>query len=172
MSAASVSNSPDAPADSDFAKRFVAQHNVWRAKVNVPPLQWSQELVAYAQEWANHLKDTNACNMQHRGAVGASRPVKGMYAGENLAMSYGYSPTTNYQLTPASVVDMWGAEVKDCDPASGTWSMQCGHWSQVVWKKTTAVGCARAMCNQAGKHTEIWVCNYTPGGNMTGQKAY
>ncbi|MDO9190699.1 MAG: CAP domain-containing protein [Sulfurimicrobium sp.] len=45
----------------------------------------------------------------------------------------------------------------------------CGHYTQLVWKKTTAVGCGMAVC---GSRDQIWVCQYSPAGNWAGQKPY
>ncbi|MBP6876371.1 MAG: hypothetical protein KBD56_09885 [Candidatus Eisenbacteria bacterium] len=43
-----------------------------------------------------------------------------------------------------------------------------GHNTQVVWKGTKAVGCAKAF----GNGEMIVVCNYSPPGNVPGQSAY
>ena len=48
----------DAQAALDF-------HNKARQEVNSPPLEWSRELAAYAQAWADHLAETT-CEMMHR----------------------------------------------------------------------------------------------------------
>jgi hypothetical protein len=55
---------------------MVAAHNKWRAEVGVGKIGYSTQLEASAQAWADHLKKTNACRMQH------SKP-DGKY-GENL----------------------------------------------------------------------------------------
>jgi len=47
---------------------------------------------------------------------------------------------------------------------TGNWS-DVGHYTQVIWKNTTEVGCGVARSNQG----EIWVCNYNPPGNYQGQ---
>ena len=61
----------------DFdANEMVAAHNRWRKTVGAPPLKYSTELAASAQEWANHLKESNHCQLEH------SKP-DGRY-GENL----------------------------------------------------------------------------------------
>ena len=36
---------------SDFAKETLAAHNCYRAAHGVPPLEWSEEIAAYAQQW-------------------------------------------------------------------------------------------------------------------------
>jgi pathogenesis-related protein 1 len=43
-----------------------------------------------------------------------------------------------------------------------------GHYTQVVWKDTKEVGCAKAEC----KGIIIVVCNYDPPGNVLGEKPY
>ncbi|MBD2580362.1 hypothetical protein H6G50_22125 [Oscillatoria sp. FACHB-1406] len=133
--------------------QMVSAHNQWRAKVKVPPLRWSPELAAYAQEWANKLLAED--KFEHR--------PDGRY-GENLASASGQ------QLSPARVVDMWGNEVRDYNYARNSCApgKMCGHYTQVVWRKTTEVGCGIAR----DSNREIWVCNYNPPGNFVGQKPY
>ena len=140
-------------------KGMVNQHNVWRKKVGVPPLAWSDDLAAFAQVWANHLAENN-CEMKHR-------PRSGEFTqkyGENIYWCQGLS------ATPQMVVDSWASELADynekkneCKPGK-----VCGHYTQVVWSSTQQVGCAMAKCGDQ----EIWVCNYNPPGNWIGQRPY
>ena len=44
----------------------------------------------------------------------------------------------------------------------------CGHYTQVVWRKSLRVGCGMATCGA----TEVWVCNYDPAGNWDGERPY
>jgi hypothetical protein len=51
-----------------------------------------------------------------------------------------------------------------------------GHFSQIVWKGTTHVGCATVMCDQLGNvdsssSMPFTVCNYSPPGNYDGEYA-
>lgn len=134
---------------------IVAAHNAWRKKVGVPNLTWSSTLASVAQKWANTLKSTNNCAMKHSGNVNY---------GENLYWASGFTPTTQ------QVVDAWGNEVKDYTYATNKCATGkvCGHYTQVVWKDTTKVGCGKATCGT----DQVWVCNYDPPGNWIGQKPY
>ncbi|MCW6036675.1 pathogenesis-related family 1 protein [Spirulina subsalsa FACHB-351] len=134
-------------------EQMLNAHNQWRSQVGVPPLRWSAQLSRYAQEWADHLLATN--QFEHRS--------DSLY-GENLAMSSGQ------QMSPQRVVDLWGEEIKDYNyqQNSCTPGEMCGHYTQIVWKTTTEVGCAVA---RQGRR-EVWVCNYNPPGNYVGQRPY
>lgn len=133
--------------------QMVAAHNEWRKRYGVPALTWSPELAKVAQDWANRLLREN--RFQHR--------PNSKY-GENLASAQGQ------QLSPARVVNMWGEEVKDYNYASNTCKAgaMCGHYTQVVWRRTTQVGCGMAR----SQNREVWVCNYNPPGNYVGQRPY
>ena len=143
-------NSPKAR----MPQEMVNAHNQWRSQVDVPPLQWSSELANYAQEWADRLMAQGG-DLVHR--------QEGKY-GENLFWGRGKS------WSPTEVVNSWGSEVNDYDYASNSCrpNQVCGHYTQVVWRNTTEVGCGVARSG----NTEIWVCNYNPPGNYVGQKPY
>jgi uncharacterized protein YkwD len=119
--------------------------------VGVSPLVWSDQLVQAAQDWANHLIATGA--LSHR--------PDNRY-GENIyAISGGHA-------TPAEVVDSWAKKARGYDIRSSTGSGVCGHYTQIIWAKTRAVGCAIARNPQR----EVWVCNYDPPGNVIGYRPY
>ena len=50
---------------------------------------------------------------------------------------------------------------------TGDWT-QIGHYSQMVWKSTTKIGCAQS---RAGGN-DILVCRYDPAGNIMGRPVY
>ena len=133
---------------------MVAAHNRARERVGVPPLQWSDPLARTAQAWAERLRGEQ-CEMRHSGAAGL---------GENLAWASGT------HLRPEDVVALWVRELRAYSPANGSCApgAVCGHYTQVVWRETRFVGCGMARCGEA----EVWVCNYTPAGNVVGQRAY
>jgi pathogenesis-related protein 1 len=147
---------------------MVAAHNRWRKTVGAPPLTYSAELAKSAQAWANHLKQSNQCKMQH------SKP-DGNY-GENLywasAIEWSNGRREQQTITPQQVVDSWGNERADYNYKTNTCTKgkMCGHYTQVVWKSTTTVGCAMAVCKDSRE--QVWVCRYQPPGNWVGQKPY
>jgi pathogenesis-related protein 1 len=136
-------------APSPIAQRWLDAHNRFRAQHCAPPLSWSNKLAEVAQKWANEL--------QKKGCAFGHSPG-GTY-GENLAAG------TSGALDPESTVLMWYDEVKKYNFAKGVFSMETGHFTQVVWTTTTHVGCGQVSC----KGNDIYVCNYDPPGNWKGQ---
>ena len=138
-------------------EEIVAAHNKYRIEVGVPPLRWSDALARSAQQWADHL----AAN--HQLVHSRSR------FGENLWQG----TTRAYSLT--QMVGSWGGEKKNFIPnrtfphvsTTGRWE-DVGHYTQVVWKNTTEVGCGFA----SDGHNDFLVCHYNPAGNVLGQSVY
>jgi len=128
-------------------------HNRLRAEVNVPPLRWSPELSAYAQEWANELSRTNSFNH----SPGNSRSG----AGENIAAG------SSVRL----MLSLWANEKDDYNDSTGICrsGRVCGHYTQMVWRNTTEIGCGIASHRTYGG---VLVCNYSPPGNYVGQRPY
>jgi len=95
--------------------------------------------------------------------------------GENLfwASPIRYSDGTKkpQPVTPTKVTHSWGGEKQHYDHASNTCAggKMCGHYTQVVWKTTREIGCAKAVCSD---HAQIWVCHYAPPGNWRGQRPF
>jgi uncharacterized protein YkwD len=134
-------------------KEFIDAHNRWRADVGIPPLKWSDDLENYAGEWAVENGKKN-CKMVHR--------TQNEY-GENLYWSSGMA------FSPKGAVDSWGSEIKDYKgEVVGKSNGVVGHYTQIVWRTTTEVGCAAFQCGSA----LLVVCNYNPPGNWVGQHPY
>jgi len=120
-------------------------HNRARAKHCAAPLAWSPKLEQAAQQWASTLVK-KGCVFGHSG---------GQY-GENLAAG------TIGALDGESTVQMWYDELKQYNFKRGGFSMNTGHFTQLVWRATTQVACAKAQC----KGNDIYVCEYDPAGNV------
>ncbi len=129
------------------------RHNAWRAEVGVPAVKWSDQLAVVADQWARTL-NKQSCAWKHS---------QNGY-GENLFRG------TVGAYTAADAVDAWGSEKLDYNYAKNKCKpgKVCGHYTQMVWKGTTEVGCAKTIC----EGYVVWVCNYDPPGNWVGQKPY
>ncbi|KAL2927632.1 Pathogenesis-related protein 1A [Bienertia sinuspersici] len=137
-------------------KDYLAAHNAARAAVGVGPLAWSDTVANYAQQYANQRAAD--CQLVHSS--------NDSY-GENLAEGYGsYGP-----LSGVDGVKMWIDEKSSYDYHSNTCTNngECLHYTQVVWKESVHLGCARVICNNGGAFI---TCNYDPPGNYVGQRPY
>jgi hypothetical protein len=140
---------------------MLAGHNEARAAVGVPPLAWDEGLAADAAAYAQVLAHTG--KFEHaKQTNGPGREGENLFTGTRDAYSY------------AEMVGLWVAEKKDFvnlpTPAfSRTGNGEAvAHYTQIVWRATTAVGCAVASI----KTDDYLVCRYSPPGNVYGQRAF
>ncbi|MGD7217397.1 pathogenesis-related family 1 protein [Ralstonia pseudosolanacearum] len=140
-----VSQAQDSPQD------FLAPHNAARSEVGVGPMTWDDQVAAYAQNYANQMAGT--CNLVHSG---------GRY-GENLAGS-------SADLSVADAVGLWVGERQFYDYGSNSCNGgECLHYTQVVWRNSVRLGCAKVRCANGGTFI---ICSYDPPGNYIGQYPY
>ena len=66
-------------------------------------------------------------------------------------------------------VASWAAEADDYDRERDRCrrGRVCGHYTQLVWKRTERIGCAAHRCGRL-EYPYTLVCNYGPGGNTGG----
>ena len=147
---------------------IVAAHNKWRTEVGVQALSHSPKLAKSAQAWANHLQKSQHCDMQHSNTKG--RYGENLYWASSLIWSDGRKELRN--ASPTEVVDSWGREKADYDLAHNACKADavCGHYTQIVWRDTLKVGCGMAACSD--NHEQVWVCHYSPAGNISGESPY
>ncbi|KAJ1689864.1 hypothetical protein LUZ63_014019 [Rhynchospora breviuscula] len=135
-------------ANKGTARTFLKAHNELRAAYGVKPLRWDRGLAKAARHWA--YKMHNACSLTHS---------KSRY-GENIFIGEG-------RWTIKEAVEEWAKEKyyyhwedNSCNP-----NKMCGHFKQMIWAETEAVGCAKIRCNAT---FVFMTCNYYPGGNIHG----
>ncbi|KAG5254055.1 basic form of pathogenesis-related protein [Salix suchowensis] len=130
---------------------YLNAHNNARAQVGVGNMVWDNNVAAYANNYVQRLKGD--CRLVHSG---------GPY-GENLAGSSG-------DLSGSAAVKLWVDEKPKYDYNSNTCvGGECRHYTQVVWRKSVRLGCAKARCNNGGT---IISCNYDPPGNYANERPY
>ncbi|XP_057428425.1 pathogenesis-related protein 1-like [Lotus japonicus] len=139
----------------DSRADYLNAHNAARSAVNVPNLVWDDTVAAFAQNYANQRKGD--CKLVHSGGGGRY--------GENLAWG-------KPDLSGTGAVKLWVDEKANYDYNSNSCASgkQCGHYTQVVWKNSMRLGCAKVKCDNGGG--TFITCNYDPPGNYVGQKPY
>jgi pathogenesis-related protein 1 len=130
---------------------WLREHNAIRARLHEQPLVWSDELAEAARHWADTL--INSRSLRHDGDH---------THGQNIFA------ITRGSATVAFVVHAWAEEASSYDYTQNVCTAMCGHYTQLVWRDTREVGCA--VASRRGR--EIWVCDYSPPGNVVGQRPY
>jgi hypothetical protein len=150
----------------DWANSILAVHNSERAAVGVPPLVWSDSLAAGAQAWAEHVSQTGVVG--HSTCCGAFRDY-----GENIAGFYwDQGPTAPGTGTSLFVDEKKNYHGQPVEETGGAPDATYGHYTQMVWRSTTQVGCGTAPPGAGGLPYSILVCRYIPPGNIFGQVPY
>ena len=150
-----------------LAAEAVDAHNKVRAEAVPPPvpallpMQWSTTAAVVAQGWADH------CQFMHN-------PQRGSL-GENL-----YASVTKTAISAA--VAEWANESAAYDYGDNSCNTQgngnsCAHYTQIVWRNSVGLGCAMKNCATGspfgGSGTwQLWICNYSPPGNVLGERPY
>ena len=146
-------------------------HNSIRDRVDdadpaLPPLVWDECLAQQAAKWASR------CDF---------RPDPEALVGENISARVPAAGDAKAALADwihARECYTYPNDVDSCFPArEGCPAPTCGHYTQIVWRDTKAVGCARQVCNgdspfKDSRPWEFWVCRYGPRGNILGRKPY
>ena len=137
----------------------------------VPPLSWSSKLAQSAQNWANTM--ASQCQMYHSGTSGVGENVaegnpskKIFYNGISRLLSSSSSLYTGQGSIGEVLTDWADNEKPNYDAATQTCNGVCGHYTQVMWKTTTLVGCGVAHC--ASNNTPYYCCQYIRPGNCNG----
>jgi len=130
--------------DKTFAKEILDAHNTDRAKHLAQPLSWDTDAYNYAKKNADNYDCSGVLTHTH-----------GQF-GENLACGYKDGP---------SAVQAWYEEGQTYDYSTAN---EYNHFTQMVWKDTTKVGCAYKDCSSENWGLYI-ICSYDPVGNVIGQ---
>eukprot|EP00927_Polykrikos_kofoidii_P082961 TRINITY_DN8386_c0_g3_i1.p1 TRINITY_DN8386_c0_g3~~TRINITY_DN8386_c0_g3_i1.p1 ORF type:complete len:1646 (-),score=306.37 TRINITY_DN8386_c0_g3_i1:43-4980(-) len=135
---------------------ILKRHNLYRCLHNVSKLTWNPAIAENAERWAL----TTGEIIEHS-PTSSRRDIGGFdYIGENSVWGR--------DMVGPPGVDTWYNEILTTENKDGnvnerneTLLNNVGHFSQLVWRETTEVGC--------GMNGMLLVCQYGPGGNMLGQ---
>jgi len=129
-----------------FKADMIAAHNFYRSEHNASALVWNDTSARFGSAWAGK------CVFKHTGGP----------TGENLAAGYANATAS---------VDGWGTERESYDWSKPGFGEKTGHFTQLVWRNTTSVGCGVAACNgKDGTPGYYVVCEYYPAGNIVGSE--
>ncbi|WP_395624159.1 CAP domain-containing protein [Sphingomonas daechungensis] len=147
-------------ASSLTAYRLLTAHNQERARLGVAPLQWDPVLAASAASYGPVLARIG--RLKHSPRSGRAGQHENLWMGTRGAYS------------PEQMVGNWIAERANYRPGmpfpyvsrTGNWA-DVGHYTQMVWRNTTRVGCAIYPSHQ----WDYLICRYSPPGNIDGRTA-
>lgn len=161
-------NPPTLPVDAAYRKAFqeaiLARHNEYRALHGVPPLRWSDAIAKYAESRARTRAQEEGLSAGHSGL--ASGYGENLYWGGSSGAG---SAVPSAKAIVEQATQSWYNELKDYSYASPGFSPQVGHFTQMVWKGTTEVGCAVLNVKGSQWLETYVVCDYQPPGNVVGQ---
>eukprot|EP01117_Protostelium_nocturnum_P010039 TRINITY_DN357_c0_g1_i1.p1 TRINITY_DN357_c0_g1~~TRINITY_DN357_c0_g1_i1.p1 ORF type:complete len:1143 (-),score=409.41 TRINITY_DN357_c0_g1_i1:110-3538(-) len=139
---------------------WINLHNAERKAYGIVDVSWDSASAQVASDYASK------CTWGHNSNRGSR--------GENIA-----AYTGDARSNIAGLFGTWANEKKDWDCANNAAKNNAvvGHFTQVVWEKTTGIGCAVVFCQTGSPFSGFkdWtyaVCNYAPPGNYVGQRPF
>jgi len=144
-------------------------HNSVRDAVGVSSdLEWDETIAKDAQSYADELALSGAWEHDPKNSNGYAN---GPY-GENLY-------TSTEKVTLEFATGAWADEKQYYtygeigDASTCVSGEMCGHYTQIIWKDTSKVGCAMSKYRTGDfKNWYLIVCKYKTPGNYAGQKPY
>ena len=136
---------------------MLSEHNLRRRRHGVPDLSYDRKLARDSADWCDTLATSNTWAHSDQ-----TNSVEGY--GENLYYSYGMP----LDRVPATAVKKWYDEINLYDFSSPGFSSPTGHFTQLVWRETTHVGCAVTDPGDNEEGKSYACCQYTPPGNWRG----
>merc|ERR1711936_1125212 len=167
-----VDNQQDAFTE-EQKQEILLRHNQLRSgegATDMTKMTWDPTLADMAQTFADRCEFAHSSNADRSNGDFS-------YIGENIYVNTG-------SFNAWGVVQSWFDEKSDYDFDTQTCqpNKMCGHYTQVVWAGSSALGCAVSFCENGitgwndrsgNPHVGYTVfCNYGPGGNYRGQDPF
>ena len=146
----------------NFATRALAAHNRERDTLGLPRLEWSETLAEGARDWAGRLSRIGYLAHSEDSPDDPDPPGENLWAG------------TRGSYTVEQMIAFWTDERvhfrngRFPDNSTTGELEDVGHYTQIVWRATTRVGCAIADNGE----DEYLVCRYKVAGNVIGEMPY
>ena len=162
--------------------RLLNDHNRYRAGISpracppLPAMKWDTRLEKVAQAYADK------CDYSHNTQRVKQTNGTFLYVGENVW--YSATARSTIRTDVGLATSAWHQEVMDYNLSSNRCrpGRVCGQYTQVVWDKSTSIGCGAKVCPNGITINDpfrnrfptafIIVCNYGPGGNIGGRRPY
>lgn len=143
----------------------LTSHNNYRKIHRSPAMTINTTVKSTAQSWANTIART--------GVFEHSTSTQRNGAGENLYAYYTTSRAIASNVLAQQAVTSWYSEVSKYNYSQPRFSSATGHFTQVVWKNSTGLGCGASQgkktINGTTYNAYYVVCQYSPAGNVQGQ---
>ena len=146
----------DAEQADEAGQRMLDLHNRERALFRVTPLEWDAGLARSAA--------ASSAEIARSGRLAVEPPERRPLAGENVWMGRHEAGSLDHAIAD------WAAGKSLFRPGrfpdvstTGRWR-DVAQYTQMVWPGTSRIGCAKARASGQ----DIWVCYYSPGGNVVG----
>ncbi|SFV65826.1 SCP-like family protein [hydrothermal vent metagenome] len=136
----------------DITNMITRNNEIRREVFTGAEIKWNIAIEASAQVHADYLAQNNL--FTHSGTS----------YGENLYAS-------GAEASFVDAVNAWYREKAEYNTNTKTCNTgkTCGHYTQLIWKDTLEVGCAKSS---SASWKTIVVCQYNPPGNYIGQTAF
>lgn len=154
-------------ANNAVAQTMLGLTNAKRAtSAGTKPMTWNADLATLAQKRADANLNASIQSGFLTESHGDLTLPNGSRVGQNLAIETGSSPA----VAAANAVNGWYNEKALWDASSGkAFLKSAGHYTQLMWKGSTQVGCALSTGTLNSLPLVAIACNYSPPGNVTGE---
>ncbi len=182
-----IEDRENSPIPNDDIREMIDLHNQAREEVGIDKsreLFWSDKIVQDAQKYADILAQSGTLehDPKNHKAQNEGGYENGPY-GENL---YAYWSSNNHIPSYVDAAKSWIDEKEDyhyskIDRAGSDCNTgkKCGHYTQIVWRDTTRIGCARSRYKETQISDDglemtgyVIVCKYKIPGNIIGEYPY
>ncbi|KAJ5227955.1 hypothetical protein N7489_008663 [Penicillium chrysogenum] len=153
-------------AGNSYHESVLHYHNIHRSDHSASALTWSDDLAQAAHTLASR------CVYEHDTSIPSA---SGSY-GQNIAYGYDEAQVGEKIISQMMYTDeepYFASLYGQASPDMSNFS-KWGHFTQIVWKGTSHVGCATVSCSDlknAGGAAPFTVCNYGTPGNYAGEYA-